>query len=173
MGNLGTRRRGFLRSHTATAPSTTTTTDLVILEFSAQDCPGAAERDPATSPVTSERRRLIISWIRPRRQRRTQGVQRPLQPRERRRCPRLQQPRLWRQGVQRQELRLFQKSRVQPRKQRLPRQGVRRENVWRSAERKGVQPRLRPGPHLRQPGHPRQSRKQRRTRRTDEWSPGT
>ena len=156
MGNLGTRRRGFLRPHTATAPSTTTTTDLVILEFSAQDCPGAAERDPTKSPVTSEYRRLIIPRIRPRRQRRTQVVRRPLQPRERRRWPRLQQPRLWRQGVQRQELRVPQKPRVQPRKQRPPRQGVRRESVWRSAERKGVQPRLRPGPQLRQSGKPTQ-----------------
>ena len=163
MGNFGTRGRSLLRPHTATTPSTTTTTDLVIMEFPTQDCPGAAERDPATSPVTSERRHLIIPRIRPRRQRRTQGypgVQRPLQPWERIWWTRLQQPRLW-------------KPRVQPRKQRLPRQGVRRENVWRSAERKGVQPRLWPGPQLRQSGHPRQSRKQRRTRRTDEWSPGT
>ena len=137
MGNLGTRRRGFLRSHTATAPSTTTTTDLVLMEFPAQDCHGAAERDPATSPVTSERRRLIIPRIRPRRQRRTQGVQRPIQPRERKRWTRLQQPRLWEQGVQRQEFRLPQKPREQLRQQRPPRQGVRRENVWRSAERKG------------------------------------
>ena len=171
MGNLGTRRRSFLRSHIATAPSTTTTTDLVLMEFPTQDCPGAAERDPATSPVTSERRRLIIPRIRPRRQRRTQGVRRPLQPSERRRWPRLQQPRLWKQGVQRHEFRLPQKPREQPRQQRPPR--VRRENVWRSAERKGVQPRLRPEPQLQQPEQPRQSRKQRRTRRTDEWSPGT
>ena len=141
MGNLGTRRRSFLRSHIATAPSTTTTTDLVLMEFPTQDCPGAAERDPATSPVTSERRRLIIPRIRPRRQRRTQGVRRPLQPRERRRWPRLQQPKLW-------------EPRVQPRKQRPPRQRVRRESVWRSAERKGVQPRLRPGPQLQQSGQP-------------------
>ena len=54
MGNFGTRGRSLLRAHTATTPSTTTTTDLVILEFSAQDCPGAAEYDPATTPVTSE-----------------------------------------------------------------------------------------------------------------------
>ena len=160
MGNLGTRRRGFLRTHTATAPSTTTTTDFVLMELPTQDCPGAAERDPATSPVTSERRRLIIPRIRPRRQRRTQGVRRPLQPRERRRWPRLQQPKLW-------------EPRVQPRKQRPPRQRVRRESIWRSAERKGVQPRLWPGPQLQQSGHPRQPRKQQRTRRTDEWSPGT
>ena len=66
MGNFGTRRRSFLRSHTAPAPSTTTTPDLVILEFSAQDSPGAAERDPTPSPVTGERRRLIIPRIRPR-----------------------------------------------------------------------------------------------------------
>ena len=56
---------------------------------------------------------------------------------------------------------------------RTPRQVVRREDVWRPAERKGVQPRLWPGPQLRQSGRPRQSREQRRARRTDEWSPGT
>ena len=54
MGNLGTRRRDFLRSHTATTPSPTTTTDLVIMELPAQNSPGAAERDPTTTPVTSE-----------------------------------------------------------------------------------------------------------------------
>ena len=67
MGNFGTRRRGFLRSHTATTPSPTTTTDLVIMEFPAQDCPGAAERDPTTTPVTSEYRRFVIPRLRPRR----------------------------------------------------------------------------------------------------------
>ena len=173
MGNFGTHRRNFLRSHTATTPSPTTTTDLVIMEFPAQDSPGTAECDPPKTPLTSERRLIGLPRLWPRRRRRTQGVQRPLQPRERIRWPGLQQPRLWRQGVQRQGLRLPQKPRGQPRQQRLPRHGVRRENVWRSAERKGVQPRLRPGPQLQQSGHPRQSREQRRARRTDEWSPGT
>ena len=36
-----------------------------------------------------------------------------------------------------------------------PRQGVRREDVWRPAERKGVQPWLWPGHQLRQSGRPR------------------
>ena len=53
MGNLGTRRGGFLRPQTATTPSPTTPTDLVIMEFPAQDSPGATERDPPTTPVTS------------------------------------------------------------------------------------------------------------------------
>ena len=82
MGNLGTRRRGFLRPHTAMTPSPTTTTNL-LMEFPAQDSPGATERDPPTTPVNREYRRIVIPRLRPRRQRRTQGVQRPLQPRER------------------------------------------------------------------------------------------
>ena len=54
MGNFGTHGRNFLRPHTATTPSPTTTTDLVIMELPAQNSPGAAERDPITTPVTSE-----------------------------------------------------------------------------------------------------------------------
>ena len=42
-----------------------------------------------------------------------------------------------------------------------PEAGGTREDVWRTAEQKGVQPRLWPGPQLRQSGHPRQSQKQR------------
>ena len=172
MGNLGTRRRGFLRSHTATAPSTTTT-DLILMELPAQDCPGAAEHDPATSPVTSERRRLVVPRIRPRRQRRTQGVQRPLQPMERIWWQGVHQPRLRRARVRQQGPGPHQSPREHPKRQTTPSQGVRRKNVCRPAEWQGVQPRLWPGPQLRQSGHPRQSRKQRRARGTDEWSPGT